>query len=80
MPTIIPKDREDSQRLARALLDAAGDQPERVQTITPGGNLAFLVDDDLAAAVGTSDYVPDGEPVTEPVKKRAVRKPATAKQ
>ncbi|KXT55662.1 hypothetical protein ACK8HH_17130 [Gordonia sp. LUNF6] len=70
MPTIIPKDRADSQRLARALLDAAGDRPERVRTINPRGRLAFVVDDELAAAVGTGDYAPP----PEAPKKRAPRK------
>ena len=85
MPTIIPKDRADSQRLARELLAAAGDHPERVRTINPGGKLAFVVDDDLAAAVGTGDYVPaptgetepapEPEPKKVPAKKTAARKP-----
>jgi hypothetical protein len=81
MPTIIPKDDADWHRLAKALLEAAGDQPERVRTINPRGRLAFVVDDDLAAAVGTGDYTPeaDDDPEPKPAKapsKRAVRKTA----
>ena len=76
MPTIIPKDAEDAQRLARELLTAAGDQPERVRTNTrPNGGVVFLVDDDLAAEVGTGDYAPEPE---KPAPKRAPRK-TTAK-
>lgn len=74
MPTIIPKDAADAQRLARELLAAAGADRGRVRTnTTPSGGIAFVVDDDLAAAVGTGDYVP--EPKTTPTK-RAPRKTA----
>lgn len=88
MPTIVPKDSADSQRLARELLAAAGDRPERVRTVTAGGVLAFEVDDDLAAKVGTGDYTPEPEqapaeadqaatkPVKAPAKKAAPRKTA----
>lgn len=65
MPTIIPKDAADRGRLAGALLAAAGDQPERVKITTAGPGFAFEVDDDLAAAVGTGDYVPDEKPEPE---------------
>lgn len=75
MPTIIPKDRDDARRLAKELLAEAGDHPERVRTINPRGRLAFVVDDDLAAAVGTGDYVPEPEaPKAEAAKKPAARK------
>lgn len=79
MPTIIPKDRADSQRLAKALLAAAGDHPERVRTINPHGRLAYLVDDDLAAAVGTGDYTPKPEPESESEKPKATPKRSTRK-
>lgn len=72
MPTIIPRDDADSQRLARLMLDAAGDMPERVQTVTVGPRMAFVVDDDIAAEVGTGDHVP------KPVARKARGKAATA--
>lgn len=74
MPTIIPKDDADSKRLARDLLGAAGDRPERVQTITVGQRMAYVVDDDLAAQIGTADYVPEPVPVKPTAKKAAPRK------
>lgn len=77
MPTIIPADDADSKRLAVALLEAAGDRPERVQTITVGPRMAYVVDDDLAAAVGTDGYAPDdADEKPEPAKKAAPRKAA----
>ena len=76
MPTIIPKDTTDAQRLARELLAAAGEDRGRVRTnTTPSGGVAFVVDDDLAAAVGTGDYVPVPES-EKPAPKRAPRKTA----
>ena len=51
MPTIVPKDAADRERLRVALLEAAGDFPERVQYDTSGPSLAFDVDDDLVAAI-----------------------------
>ena len=70
MPTIIPKDQDaDLARLATELLAAAGDRPERVETITlERGRTAFVVDDDLAAALAGAKK--------EPAKKAAPRKTA----
>ena len=48
MPTIlIPEDRDEAAKLARLLLDAAGDEPERVVIVSDGGRRAYSVDDDL---------------------------------
>ena len=48
MPSIlIPEDRDDAAKLARLLLDAAGDEPERVAIVSDGGRRAYAVDDDL---------------------------------
>ena len=48
MPTIlIPEDRDEAAKLARLLLDAAGDEPERVAIVSDGGRRAYSVDDDL---------------------------------
>lgn len=58
MALIYPNDREDAQRLARQLLDAAGEERhDEVRTTTDGAlGLAFEVPDDLAEAVlGTGD-------------------------
>ncbi|AVM01889.1 hypothetical protein C6V83_18090 [Gordonia iterans] len=73
MPTIIPKDQgADLARLAADLLAAAGDRPERVETITlERGKTAFVVDDDLAAALAGAKK--------EPAKKAAPRKTAAKK-
>ncbi len=49
---INPENTADAQQLAKDLLAAAGDHPERVRTNTQGARLAFDVDDDLARAVG----------------------------
>lgn len=84
MPTIIPKDDADRGRLAARLLAAAGDRPERVRTVTGGGTLAFEVDDDLAAAIGTADYVPEVEAEASKTEAESARSPnvkaATAAQ
>lgn len=74
MPTIVPADDADRHRLAVELLAAAGDRPERVRTVTAGGSLAFEVDDDPAAAIGTERYVPESVPVKPPAKKVTPRK------
>jgi hypothetical protein len=59
MPTIVPKDAADRERLRVALLEAAGDQPERVQYDTSGPALAFNVDDELVAAISGDDSADD---------------------
>lgn len=52
MPIITPRDDDDAAELARTLLEAAGDEPDRVRTHSMGPRLSFEVDDELAAAVG----------------------------
>ena len=48
MPSIlIPEDRDEAAKLARLLLDAAGDEPERVTIVSDGGRRAYSVDDDI---------------------------------
>lgn len=79
MPTILPADDTDSRRLARDLLAAAGDRPERVQTVTVGSRMAFEVDDDLAAAIGTERHVPDAAVPVKPAPKRAAPRKTSAK-
>lgn len=61
MPTIVPEPGKGPE-VARKLLDAAGDHPERVKTVTTGAGLAFDVDDDLAKAV-TGKAAPKKAPV-----------------
>ncbi len=51
MPTIVPKPGEAADT-ARRLLELAGDQPQRVRTVTTGPSIAFDVDDDLAKKLG----------------------------
>ncbi|WP_298444670.1 hypothetical protein [Gordonia sp. (in: high G+C Gram-positive bacteria)] len=80
MPTIIPADDADSKRLAVALLEAAGDRPERVRTVSAGPRLAFEVDDDLAAAIGTEQYMPEPEPdPAKPAPKKAAPRKTSVK-
>lgn len=77
MPTIIAANEASTKVLAQRLLAAAGDRLDRVKTSTAGSRVAFLVDDELAAAIGTEDFVP---PVDEPkpARKRVARKPKPA--
>ncbi len=66
MPTIVPEPGKGPE-VARKLLEAAGDQPERVKTVTTGAGLAFDVDDDLAKAIGAGAK-------TTPAKKAPTKK------
>lgn len=52
MPTILTTDDNHARDVARRLLDAAGDQPDLVQTVTGGSRLAFDVPDEVAKAAG----------------------------
>lgn len=70
MPTIVPAPGQAAE-LARRLLDLAGDQPERVKTVTTGPAIAFDVDDDLAKKAtaprrGRPPKQPDPQPETTP--------------
>ncbi|MBF6298228.1 hypothetical protein IU459_11820 [Nocardia amamiensis] len=51
MPTILAVN-NDAPQIARKLLEAAGDQPDRVQLVTGGKYLGFSVDDELARKAG----------------------------
>lgn len=71
MPTILT-DGTNTADIARRLLDAAGDNPGRVQVVTSGAYPAFAVDDDLAAAAGFgSDDGDDKKPEPRKRKPRA---------
>ena len=61
MPTIVPKDAADRERLRVALLEAAGDRPQRVQYSTAGPELAFDVDDELVAAISGAPAIDDDD-------------------
>jgi hypothetical protein len=55
---ITPKDHADLVDLGKRLLDAAGDNPDRVRTSFMGATMSYDVDDDLARAIGrTPDEV-----------------------
>lgn len=47
MPTIVSTDRADARRLATVLLRAAGDEPEKVRTLTSADTPAFYVPEDV---------------------------------
>ncbi|MGW4123631.1 hypothetical protein [Nocardia sp. NPDC004711] len=51
MPTILAVN-DNAQQIAARLLEAAGDQGDRVKVVTGGKYLGFEVDDDLARAAG----------------------------
>jgi len=59
MPFIIPADAAEHLELAVLLLAAAGDQPQRVRTITSGTHVGFDVDAELAAAIGYGVPAPE---------------------
>lgn len=71
MPTIVPKDAADRERLRKALLSAAGDQPDRVKYSTAGPELAFDVDDELVAAISKPTEPEPARPTKAPAKKAA---------
>lgn len=54
---VVPRDYDEFQDLARRLLAAAADEPQRVRTITSTPRLAFEVDEELLQEIG---YFVDG--------------------
>lgn len=67
---VVPADAAEFQDLARRLLDAAGDRPERIRTITSTPHLAFEVDEELLEAIGYFDApasLPPAEDPADPV-------------
>lgn len=57
MPTIVPEPGKGPE-IARKLLEAAGDRPERVKIVTTGPSPAFDVDDELADAISGQKKAP----------------------
>jgi len=65
MPTIVPKNAEHLSQLLTLLIAAAGNQQDRVKTVTTGHLTCFEVDDELAAVVGFSQAADPSAPSLE---------------